>query len=330
MNRNDPLGDSEPVRVRDLHRIQEKITLRVEPRHAWLAGIGGLILIVLAFLVGLVLGRSCEPGNDTPPLSRPEGTGQSVVSKQATKGFSPPSTPARTPSVLPRNAVRPVLAIRGPAWPGSGERRGPDEVLLPKSPETAQDIAPWPAIAVSDPCAGVSCGAPEGCYPRFSLPSLGVIVASSARIHRRIHEAVYWGWRCGDQVVQSIAGTLARTLALANRPPRVSPGVTPSPTRQVTQANTAHPPARPTPLASGGFTVQVRSYRDERMAREYAFSLKSQGYSVHVSRHEDEAGQAWFRVRVGHFERLGEARDFARRLNERTGDQAIVTAMEAR
>jgi len=76
--------------------------------------------------------------------------------------------------------------------------------------------------------------------------------------------------------------------------------------------------------------VQVRSYRDESLARDYAASLAAQGYTCSVTRHQDEAGQAWFRVRVGRFRTLEQARDFAKRLNERTGDQAIVTAMEAR
>ncbi len=321
MNRNDPpvdLREPEPVSVRDLDRIREKVTFQVEPRHALLAGVGAVTLLMAAFGIGVLVGRSCD--RPEPPLS------SGVIE----------ALPPVVRSVPPRDATPPthrhaVLPLPPPEARGlldalAADRRGPEEVLVP----AVVDDAPWPALAVSDPCAGVSCAVPDGggCVLLSPLPSWVRVNASGAAnsSSQRLRELQF----AARKALDATESLFSRWVLLALRSVPASPAATaalfrpPAPARPV--PNRAHA----TPLAPGWFTVQVRSYRDEALARDFAASLRSEGYSVEIARHDDAEGHAWFRVRVGRFPTLGEARDFARRLNERTGDQAIVMAMEAR
>lgn len=319
--------EPERVGVRDLDRIREKVTFCVEPRLAVFAGIGGVLLLVAAFLAGLLLGRSCDRGTGDPAPSASETHGPGVVSSRPQVEASPPR--ARRHSVLPVAAVR--MVVRGPSPSLPGDRRVADEVPVPRDPDPMAQDAPWPALAVHDPCAGASCVWPQGCDAPG--PTLSDVRGALTRHWQDWRERWRLERQHTDRTIRSAGQGFLRWVAVALRPPPVpsTPVPTPSPpAREVVKSPPVAAQAHPTALAGGVFTVQVRSYRDEALAREYAASLRASGWSVEVVRHDDEAGQAWFRVRVGRFPSLAEARDFARRLNERTGDQAIVTAMEAR
>lgn len=330
--------EPERVGVRDLDRIREKVTLRLEPRHAILAGIGGVALLVAAFAVGLLVGRSCEQTTAEAPSGAIEAPAPLVEPAPPRD----PAAPARRHAIRPVSAPPPVA--RGPAGlpPAGTPRRGPDEVPAPPPPRLVADEGPWPALAITDPCAGLSCASPDGSGCVFPGPSpLGVEAALALdRPWVRPSGVANWSsrrirdcWFAARQTLEVTASFFSRWVSLALRTPPAAPvASTPppgSPPPALATATSPSAPAHATALASGWFTVQVRSYRDEALAREFAASLRSEGYSVEVARH-DAGGQAWFRVRVGRFPTLGEARDFARRLNDRTGDQAIVTAMEAR
>lgn len=321
----------ERVGVRDMDRIREKVTLRLEPRHAVLAGLGGILLLVAVFTLGVLVGRSCDQvvTASSSPIKAPTG----LANK------SPPlldqPLPARRNEVRPLNVAPPPP--RGPSDTVDIEtaRRGPDEVRGVHP--VIENDNPWAALAISDPCQIQSCALPQGCDAPG--PTLDEVRAALARYWLGLYDL----WRCAheesdssprflcklrSQIRSKPWKTLSRWLLLAVQAPKPTT-VPSSPAPRTANPLRTSVPAHPTALASGWFTVQVRSYRDEAMAHEFAQSLRAEGYSVEVARHED-GSQAWFRVRVGRFPTLSEARDFARRLNERTGDRAIVTAMEAR
>lgn len=323
--------------LRDLDRIREKVTLRLEPRHALLAGIGGVALLVAAFAAGLLVGRSCEQATAEAPSSAIEAPAAPAPALDPAPPRDP-TPPARRHAVLP--VIAPPPEARGPADAPVAEapRRGPDEAPAPPPPPPLPDDGPWPALAVTDPCAGHSCATPDGagCVvpPAAPGPPLAEVHDAIAQRWQGHHD--FWSrqLRFTARSFRTAGSCLSAWVSLALQSPPASPAASSaaprSPSPATVQPAPAPSPAHATALASGWFTVQVRSYRDEALAREFAGSLRSEGYSVEVTRHEDAEGQAWFRVRVGRFPTLGEARDFARRLNERTGDQAIVTAMEAR
>ncbi len=320
MMRNDGQpADGERVSLRDLDRIREKVTIRIEPRHAVLASLGGVALLCAAFAIGVLVGRSCEPAERAP--SGPKQPGAPLAT-QAAPIPAPQRSSVRRHQVLPR----PVEA-RGPslepltAW----TRRGPDDVPLPPQARPMADDSAWPVLAVSDPCAGYSCAALGCAEPTLESPAQWAreAVRSTQDRFRRAHALVVRLATLTTSLPPRLVLHALRSLpavAVASPTPLNKPSATSGP---VTLAPAA-------PLPSGWFTVQVRSYRDEALAREFAASLRSEGYTVEVVRHEDDAGQTWYRVRVGRFPSVPQARDFARRLNERTGDQAIVMAMEAR
>ncbi len=337
MNTNDlPVVPQEPGRVgvRDLDRIREKVTLRLEPRHALLAGIGGVALLVAAFAAGLFVGRSCEQ----PTAEAPS---RAITALVPPEDPAPPRDP--TPPPARRHAVLPVAApppqARGPADTPIAEapRRGLEEVSVPPPPPPVADDGPWPALAVSDPCAGHSCAVPDGggcAVLPAPGPTFQEVLDTLARHGRARQDLWVRGLGFAARSLQAVVSLSSRWVALALRSPSASPvasSVGPrSPSPATVEPSRVPSPAHVAALASGWFTVQVRSYRDEALAREFAGSLRAEGYSVEVARHDDAEGRAWFRVRVGRFPAVGEARDFARRLNERTGNQAIVMAMEAR
>lgn len=68
----------------------------------------------------------------------------------------------------------------------------------------------------------------------------------------------------------------------------------------------------------GRYSVQIEAFRERRDADELQGRLRSQGFEAHVVQVELD-GQLSYRVRLGHFETLEEARDFQERYRARTG-----------
>ena len=84
---------------------------------------------------------------------------------------------------------------------------------------------------------------------------------------------------------------------------------------------------KPDPRAESGrsYAVQVLATRREDDAEAMARSLQSSGFDAYVRRIDDGQG-AWFRVRVGRFAAVGDARAMADRCRRDLGlDQAYVT-----
>ncbi|MEM1418666.1 MAG: SPOR domain-containing protein, partial [Myxococcota bacterium] len=77
--------------------------------------------------------------------------------------------------------------------------------------------------------------------------------------------------------------------------------------------------------ADGTYTIQVASFRTSEEAELLASALRDKGHDTFVME-ADVAGRGrWHRVRIGPFERRGEARAYQRRLEaaERLGSIVI-------
>ncbi len=69
-------------------------------------------------------------------------------------------------------------------------------------------------------------------------------------------------------------------------------------------------------VAEGNFTVQVSSWRTRRKAESQMRLWRQKGYDAYVQRAVLENGETWYRVRIGSFATLQEARQFAAPLAE--------------
>jgi len=178
----------------------------------------------------------------------------------------------------------------------------------------------WPAIIAAG-LAVVSAGFAIGIVAGIVWEEPGLVLAYLTGDTERID----WG---ADGSASGLDEAVAdreqpQTPSVAAAPPlgaRDAPKV-PAALRERTETaeiSRAAKPADPpiarvvAPRPTSGFSVQVGAFSDKRAANVLAESLRSEGYSVYLSRGEGEAG-AW-RVRVGPLPSREEAERAGRRL----------------
>jgi cell division septation protein DedD len=127
----------------------------------------------------------------------------------------------------------------------------------------------------------------------------------------------------GEDVTQEGEGVAPSTPIPEAR--QESP-IMPPPTER--QAESAVPASRQTaaalpPSGTGNYTIQVSSWETQAKANEEAAKLTAAGYPAYVA--EGSVGEdVWFRVRVGHYESLAEARSALRQLSQITETEPWV------
>jgi cell division protein FtsN len=98
----------------------------------------------------------------------------------------------------------------------------------------------------------------------------------------------------------------AKPKAVAQSQPTAGPPAAKKP-EAATAPNAATAPAATPVPAKARFTVQVAALRDLESANKLVATLRGKGYSAYQIRSENEAKEAWFRVRVGAFDNRPEA-----------------------
>ena len=102
-----------------------------------------------------------------------------------------------------------------------------------------------------------------------------------------------------------------------------APGSKPKPAAAA--PSKAKPASAPTLSGDPVYAVQVLATRRRQDADTMARSLTSSGFEAYVARIEDAEG-SWYRVRVGRFKSVAEARAMAARCRDELGlDQAYVS-----
>lgn len=86
--------------------------------------------------------------------------------------------------------------------------------------------------------------------------------------------------------------------------------------------------SQPGSAATGRFTVQVGSFKDERQAQELANRLKRNGFPAYISKVEISGAGVRLRVRVGGYESLDQAQNVATNLRLKENVGAYVTRNE--
>ena len=173
----------------------------------------------------------------------------------------------------------------------------------------------WPAMVAAG-VAVVSAGFAIGIVAGIVWEEPGLVLAYLTGDTERIS----WGPEPDETFTD---GELPRAPSVAAAPPlgaRDLPNV-PAPQRERTETARASRAAKPAdppttqdvaPPPTAGFSVQVGAFSDKQAANILAESLRREGYSVYLSRGEDEAS-TW-RVRVGPMPSREEAERTGRRL----------------
>lgn len=124
--------------------------------------------------------------------------------------------------------------------------------------------------------------------------------------------AVATTFGCGGGEEEAPATIPEQVSAPPETPAPTTTAVDTVPSPQVT------PPPRPTVQRDtrGRYTVQVSSWRTRRKADSEAEKLRERGYDAYVQRVVLDNQETWYRVRVGSFATIEEARQFAETLGD--------------
>jgi cell division septation protein DedD len=109
---------------------------------------------------------------------------------------------------------------------------------------------------------------------------------------------------------------------------------TPAPVEQkaklrITKAKQEEPPQKDVTVLStnrevGKYTVQVASFKKESEAQEFAEGLKSKGYPVFIKQAEIPGRGIWYRVRIGTFKTIQEAKIYGNDLKKREKEMSSL------
>jgi len=89
------------------------------------------------------------------------------------------------------------------------------------------------------------------------------------------------------------------------------------------------PPGAKSGPAKARFTLQVGAFNNSEEAQQLVNQLQSKGYAAYQITGSAAAKGMWYRVRVGHFQSLQEARQFALMFEKKEKIKTIITAVPA-
>ncbi|MBL6974472.1 MAG: SPOR domain-containing protein [Deltaproteobacteria bacterium] len=307
--------------VRDMDRIQEKVSVSLEPRQLMLLGLGVAVVMAATFVMGMLMGGS----DDGTVAKRPRAIAGAPVS-----GAFPAEPPVAGPRIEPVKAamVKPTRIIRKAAVfpapnlkPFATARGLDDGDLTPRPrrgivtiPDSVFDTdRPWPSVAVTDLALCMSCIYEDrgGCVPTVLPPPVAEPV----------------------KPVVPVKPPVAMKTPPPPPPPKKAPVVkappmAPKKKAAVPKKKKANRPAVVKNQAPSAYSIQVRAYREKAQAREFSEALTLKGYKPHIVRFVDPKGRGWYRVRLGRFANAGKAQDFAKIFNESEQTEAIPVALE--
>lgn len=84
-----------------------------------------------------------------------------------------------------------------------------------------------------------------------------------------------------------------------------------------------------TPQGKPKFTLQVAAFNNPEEARELVNQLRNKGYPAYQIPENSVAKEMWHRVRVGHFQSLQEARQFALTFEKKEKIKTIIANLQS-
>jgi len=275
-----------------------------------------------------------SPGMAADAADASVGTGISSAADTAEEG---PSKRNVTGSILPLPSPQPRGPVNAPA-----ERRPLVEIVEPPPPPVPEfvDWSFWPGLLMTT--CEFSCVSADGdCRPEDLPPVEPVVVAPEMPepAPELVETAPEVAEPSLDVAAPSPDATVARPVetkpaadAIEPRPDAAKPKPEPvtqksPPTPVGTRPKAATEPPKkvikPPEAPPRKFTVQIRSFKDEAAAKEFADQMRGKGYNSFIVQFADPAGTTWFRVRTGNFGTAADAAAFAAELNTKESEQSI-------
>jgi len=76
------------------------------------------------------------------------------------------------------------------------------------------------------------------------------------------------------------------------------------------------------------YSVQVRSYHDIALAKEFAGELEKKGYKPEISEFVNQSGEKYYRVRIGSYREIEQAKSMKTKLLEKDGFEGMVISLK--
>ncbi|MFL5362602.1 MAG: SPOR domain-containing protein [Myxococcales bacterium] len=281
--------------MRDEHRFHEKIELSLEKRHVASIGIAVSLFLVVAFSLGVLVGkrlasRAAVPGavDDLAALDAQQAPGQGRAWPPAVRGEV---TRPGTGNAAPR-AADPVrvadLALAAPAPAARSEATVPDE-------------ATRPGTGTGTPAQTTRPGTGTGTAAQATHPGTGTGTAAQAT-------------RPGTGT-----GSAVRSIAQPPDATTVPPGRR---TAEVAAPQTAVLPAPPANL--GKYTVQIGATQDRAEAHQMVIRVSKAGLRPYVMEAKLPGRGLWYRVRIGAFADRAAADQYRRDVERELRTAAVV------
>ncbi len=280
--------------MRDLDRVRDKIEVRLEPRQVVLLAIGTMLFSGLLFAAGFMLGRSRAPVAPAPTLALGAATSEAVEAGDTVE------VPVRTAAIG-------EVTFQFPSMLGSRPGR---EVSRRRTMRLSGDVVP------------VAARAPEP--EKIERPERPV-EPRPEKLEKPAPAAV-----AKVAPTAAVAPDEPAPAAIDEDDPDAAPPLKPiDPTPAVAAPAVAAPvkPAKPAPASDARYTLQVKAARDKAEADAFMAELRAAGFQPHVVLADIPGKGRFFRIRVGRFGSMADARAFQRRYKRKSGqpDGGFVT-----
>lgn len=252
----------------------------------WAFGGGSVVLCLLLFLAGVLLGANWGP----PPQSAAAGSQPTPDTRPAPAQPAAPAREAAVTDAAPTTAALPyATAPQQPAFYGP--------------PPTQQEAARW--YGPQDYAAQGYAAARQGYGREAAAP------ADYAAQPRHAAPAAAEREESPAPPVNAAREAARLNSSGANGDPRL-----------VSEAEAIAPEA--SAQGASAFAVQVGAYADEPEARRLLATLENKGYTPSLLRGRDVNGRQWFAVRIGSYASQREATQAAQNFTRHERMQAAV------
>lgn len=310
---------SDGISIRDIDKIKEKITIRLEVFQVILLALALIIALGIAFLAGMMFAQGGKEKKGVALLATTEiatPTRVDLEKRDVENGQGIPYKKNVTASVIPFPDVKEDLpydsnilsSFRGPDL---SMRKIKREVLacLPRENETCV-IGERRALALL-PLGGrvqieqVGILQRRGLdQPQTSLPLCDTFVFSDSGA-------------CFSCYGMDAIGESQRVMVNDEKPDKKE---------KIKKDISAR--ISVSSMVKESYTIQARAYKDAEKAQQYIKELVLRGYKPRIEEAKSPDGTTWFRIRIGRFSKLEDAIRYAKVFNEKEGENAIPIRLE--
>lgn len=298
--------------MRDLDRVRDKIEVRLEPRQVVMLAIGTMVFSGLLFAAGFMLGRSRAPVAPSPTLAL------GAASSEAVEAGDTGPAPVEVAAIGEVTFEFPTMLGSRPGREVSRRRtmRLDTDVVSVKAGEAE-------AKKIEARAAAEKAAAREAEKAAAEKIAKAALAPKPAPVEKPAPVARVQPAASPEPALQPVADEDDPDAAVPE------PVAAPAPPKPAAVEPVAvAPKPSPAPAASDArYTLQVKAARDKAEADAFIADLRRSGFQPHMVLADVPGKGRFYRIRVGHFGSMGEARAFQRQYKRQSGqpDGGFVT-----